>query len=85
MQNIQDFICNYIQREYTVPADVDMMALNYVETGYVDSLGFIQSIALIADEYGIRFREDEMMSNDIKVVGSLIAMASRHYRNDAEG
>lgn len=49
MTNVEDFIIKYIQREYTVPEDQDIMALNYVESGYVDSLGLIQFIATIED------------------------------------
>ena len=31
MEEIKAFIVDYIQREYTLPADVDVMNLNYVE------------------------------------------------------
>lgn len=72
MENIKDFICEYIQREYTIPADIDIMSLNYVESGYVDSLGFIQFIATVEDEFGIEFTEDELENSDIKIVGKLV-------------
>ena len=39
MDAVRDFIVEYIQREYTIPDDVDIMNLNYMEEGYVDSLG----------------------------------------------
>lgn len=78
MERITDFVTDYIQREYTLPADTDLMALNYVDTGYVDSLGFVQFIALIEDEFGIQFSDDEIESDDIKVVGRLITMVEAH-------
>ena len=47
MEEIKEFIVDYIQREYTLPADTDVMELNYIESGYIDSLGFVQFVALI--------------------------------------
>lgn len=74
MENVKDFIIDYIQREYTIPEDIDIMNLNYVESGYVDSLGMIQFIAVIEDEYGISFSDDELAEPGIKVVGKLVDM-----------
>lgn len=74
MEKIKDFIIDYIQREYTIPDDVDIMNLNYVEEGYIDSLGLIQFITVIEDEFGITFTDDELTSSDIKVVGKMAAL-----------
>lgn len=71
---VKDFIIDYIQREYTIPADVDVMNLNFVEQGYVDSLGLIQFIYTLEDEFGITFSDEELKTDDIKVVGKLIAI-----------
>lgn len=81
MQNIQEFITNYIQREYTIPEDVDILSLNYIETGYVDSLGLIQFIATIEDEFSIEFTDDDLANPDIKVVGKLIKMIEEKTQN----
>ena len=77
MQDVKSFVLDYIQREYTVPAEVDIMALNYIESGYVDSLGLIQFIATIEDEFEIAFSDEELENDDIKVVGKLIAMIEK--------
>ena len=73
-EKIEAFVIEYIQREYTFPEGTDIMSLNYVESGYVDSLGLIQFIATIEDEFGIEFTDEDMSSPNIKVVGTLIAM-----------
>lgn len=72
MENVKEFIIDYIQREYTIPEDIDIMNLNYVEEGYVDSLGLIQFIAVIEDEFGVTFTEEELASPDVKVVGKMV-------------
>lgn len=80
MDKIKEFVTDYIQREYTIPENIDLMTLNYVETGYVDSLGFVQFIATLEDEFNMQFTDEEMASEDIKVVGKLIDMISTHCK-----
>lgn len=77
MDNVQKFVEEYIQREYTVPRNVDIKELNYIEAGYIDSLGLIQFIATIEDEFNIEFSDEELESSDIKIVGKLIALIER--------
>ena len=74
MEEIKEFIVDYIQREYTLPADTDVMELNYIESGYIDSLGFV---ALIEEEFDIVFSDEELDSPDMKVVGKLVALIDR--------
>lgn len=77
MEEIKEFIVDYIQREYTLPADMDVMELNYIESGYIDSLGFVQFVALIEEEFDIVFSDEELNSPDMKVVGKLVALIDR--------
>lgn len=77
MNNIKEFVTEYIQREYTVADDIDIMTLNYVESGYVDSMGLIQFIATIEDEFSIEFEDEELEDPEIKVVGKLIELIER--------
>ena len=77
MEEIKEFIVDYIQREYTLPADTDVMELNYIESGYIDSLGFVQFVALIEEEFDIVFTDEELDSPDMKVVGKLVALIDR--------
>ena len=77
MGDIKEFIVDYIQREYTLPADTDVMELNYIESGYIDSLGFVQFVALIEEEFDIVFSDEELDSPDMKVVGKLVALIDR--------
>ena len=77
MEEIKEFIVDYIQREYTLPADMDVMELNYIESGYIDSLGFVQFVALLEEEFDIVFSDEELDSPDMKVVGKLVALIDR--------
>ena len=72
MTDIKEFVTEYIQREYTVPEDVDIMTLNYIEAGYIDSMAFIQFISTIEDEYDIEFEVDDIEIPKLRIVGKLI-------------
>ena len=74
MDEIKEFVLDYIQREYSLPNDVDAMEFNYIDSGYVDSMGFIQFIATLEDEFNISFSDEDMENPDIKVIGKLIEM-----------
>ena len=50
------------------------MTLNYIEAGYIDSMGLIQFIATLEDEFGISFTDEDMQNPDIRIVGKLIQM-----------
>lgn len=77
MDNVKDFIVDYIQREYTIPEDTDFLNLNYVEEGYIDSMGLIQFIAVIEDEFNITFTDDDLASEDVKVVGKMVNLVTK--------
>lgn len=72
MQDVKEFVTEYIQREYTVPEDKDIMTLNYIEEGYIDSMGFIQFISTIEDEFGIEFEVEDIENPDMRIVGKLV-------------
>lgn len=72
MTDIKEFVTEYIQREYTVPQDVDIMTLNYIEAGYIDSMAFIQFISTIEDEYDIEFEVEDIENPKLRIVGKLI-------------
>ena len=74
MEEIRNFIVDYIEREYTIPGGTDLDRFNYVEEGYIDSIGLIQFIAVIEDEYGIEFSDEELSGEEIKTVGSLVKL-----------
>ena len=72
MTDVKEFVTEYIQREYTVPDDVDIMTFNYIESGYIDSMGYIQFISTIEDEFDIEFEVEDIDNPDMRIVGKLI-------------
>jgi len=71
---VEEFILKYIQKKYTIPKDTDVYCLNYIEKGYIDSLGLIKFIIELEDEFGIELSDDELGSPSIKIIGELIKL-----------
>ena len=80
MDRIQEFLLDYIQREYSLPEDVDFITFNYVESGYIDSMGLVQFIATIEDEFEIEFSDEDMEDPEINVIGGLIDMIKQKMK-----
>ena len=77
MQDVKEFVTEYIQREYTVPENKDIMTLNFIEEGYIDSMGYIQFISTIEDEFGIEFDVEDIENPDLRIVGKLIEFINK--------
>ena len=77
MEKSRDFILEYLQREYELPQDFDPETFDFVKSGYVDSLGLLQFIAVLEDEFGIEFTDDELESEDFPVLGKLIRLVQK--------
>jgi acyl carrier protein len=71
MKYIRSFIFNYLQKEYTFPND-DIDTINYLESGYIDSLSMIKFVIELEDKFSIKFTDEELSSPDFQIVGGLI-------------
>ncbi len=71
MDKIRQTILDFVEREYKLPENVDYDTFDFVEKGFVDSMGMVQFVAILEDEFDIEFSADELLSNDFKTVGGL--------------
>ncbi len=81
MEDVRTFVLEELQKEYSLKKDGDVDSIDYVAEGYMDSLGLLQFIAQIEDEFSIEFTEEELSSTEFKVVGSLIRMIEAKREN----
>ena len=79
--NIEEFIVDYLQREYTISQDVDIKKLNFVDEAYIDSLGMIKFIVELEDNFDITFTDEEIVSDEFKVVGTLTELIEKKLEN----
>ena len=80
MSEVREYILDTLQREYSFKEGVDVDSINFIEEGYMDSLGLIQFIAELEDEFQIEFTDEEMNSSHFRVVGELIALVEKKGR-----
>lgn len=76
MEEIRNYIVDYLEREYSLPQDVDFDTFDFVKEGYVDSMGMVQFIVLIEDEFGIAFTDEELESDEFRTVNGLAELVN---------
>ncbi len=74
MSKVREYVLDALQREYSFKEGTDIDKINYVEEGYMDSLGLLRFIGELEDEFSIEFTDDELFSSSFRVVGELISM-----------
>ena len=74
MEEIRNKILEFVEREYKLPDGIDMDTFDYVENGYVDSMGLVQFVAILEDDFDIEFTKDELLSDEFKTIGGLEKM-----------
>lgn len=77
MSRAREFILDRLQREYSFKDGTDIDQINFVDEGYMDSLGLLQFIGETEDEFGIEFTDEELESGSFRIVGELIAMVEK--------
>ena len=68
----REYILMMLQREYSFKEGVDVNSIDYIAEGYMDSIGMMQFIVDLEAEYGIQFTDEELSSNEFRIVGKLI-------------
>lgn len=74
MSKVREYVLDALQREYSFKEGVDIDKINYVEEGYMDSLGLLRFIGELEDEFSIEFTDEELFSSSFRIVGELITM-----------
>ena len=73
MAEVREFILDRLQKEYSFKEGTDIEKINYVEEGYMDSLGLIQFIGELEDEFDIEVENDELDLENFKSVHAIVS------------
>lgn len=77
MGKIKQTILDFVEREYKLPENVDYDSFDFVENGFVDSMGMVQFVTILEDDFDIEFSADELLSKDFRTVGGLEKLIER--------
>ncbi|NTW99190.1 MAG: acyl carrier protein [Geobacteraceae bacterium] len=75
--SIRQFVVKSIQKKSKLPKGVDVDSFNYIDSGYVDSLGIIKFVAEIESTYDIEISDSEIESSEFRTVGGLVSIITR--------
>lgn len=75
--SIRQFVIKSIEKKSKLPKDIDIDTFNYIDSGYVDSLGIIKFVVDIESTYDIEILDSDIESADFRTVGGLISIITR--------
>ncbi|MBL8645139.1 MAG: acyl carrier protein [Rhodospirillaceae bacterium] len=83
--DIQAKVLAFLESQNPVPgADVTAkLACYYLDAGVIDSVGIVTMITEFEDQFGIRFENDDLQSDEFQTIGGLIAIIQRRKNGAA--
>ena len=72
--SVCDYVCRLIQKKSRFPDDCVIDELDYLETGYIDSMALIKFVLDIESKFDIEISEFDMLSPQFRTVGGLVRL-----------
>lgn len=71
---IRQFIIKYISKKGKLHAGINFDEFNYIDTGYIDSMGILKFVVALEQEFDIQISDDDIMLPEFKTIGGLVCM-----------
>ena len=71
---IRQFVLRLIEKKAKLPKDTDIDSFNYIDCGYVDSIGIIKFIVEIESEFDIEILDTDLESLEFRTVGGIVSL-----------
>jgi len=78
-EKIKQFIVKYLSKKGKLPKDINIDEFNYIDTGYVDSMGLLKFVVELEQEFDIQISDDDIMSPGFKIIGGLISLINKKF------
>jgi acyl carrier protein len=77
---IADRVEQYVRTQFRVaPGDTRFSrSLPLFEAGYVDSVGVVELLAFLTEEFAVELPDDALMSDEFSTIDGIAAIVSRH-------
>jgi acyl carrier protein len=73
-ERVRPFILRYVQKKAKLPQGIDLGCFDYIDAGYVDSMGIIKFVMDIESEFDIVITDEELNSYNFRTVDGVIAL-----------
>ena len=72
--DIKECILELIQKNKSLPLGTDFETFEYMDNGFLDSLGVLQFIMALEEEFSIKFTDTEFESPSFRTLGGLLSI-----------
>jgi acyl carrier protein len=77
---VREVVHAFVQKKDRLPAAFDADTFDYLDQGYVDSIGVIQFMGLLEERFGIVFEDADLESPEFRTLGGLVRMVLTKQR-----
>ena len=74
---VREVVHAYVQKKERLPATFDPDRFDFLEQGYVDSIGVIQFMGLLEERFNISFDDADLESPEFRTLGGLVRLVLR--------
>jgi acyl carrier protein len=75
--SIKQFVIRLIEKNDKIPENANIDTFNFIDSGYVDSMGLIKFIVDIEACYDIEIGDSDIELPEFKTVGGLVAIIEK--------
>jgi acyl carrier protein len=78
--DIMPFVIRLIEKKGKLQDNVDIASFNYIDSGYVDSIGIIKFVLELESHFGIALSDADIESTEFRTVGGLVSIIQNKMR-----
>jgi len=71
-EKIQEFIIKYLSKKGKLPKNINIEEFNYIDTGYVDSMGLLKFVVELEQEFDVEISDNDIILPEFKTIGGLV-------------
>jgi len=75
--HIRKFVLERIEKNHKLPKGAAIESFNYIDSGYIDSMGIVKFIIEIETEFDMNIQDSEIDSDEFRKIGGLISLIKK--------
>lgn len=75
-QQIRSFVISYLKKKSDLPEDEQIDTLNYLDEGYIDSLGVMRFAFELEETFAVELSPEDLTSEEFRTIGGVIKLVA---------
>src|SRR5918911_961174 len=73
--DVKQAVLGYLGARGEIPGDSEQEQLefNFVDSGFIDSLGIVEMVTALEDRFGVRFEPEDLQAEEFRTPGGVVA------------